>query len=441
MWKKYSLYESLIGAILIMSAALFFVDRSFRNAVIVGATIVCAIALRFIPKLRGYQFTAWIIVVVALGMFYPQVLQLPQTLGIADTTLKDKWVMLIAIQLVMFGMGTQMKLHDFVEVAKQPQAVMIGVLGQFTIMPLVGWGLTKCFHFENPEIAAGIILIGSCSAGLASNVMAYIAKANLALSISMTSVTTIMAPIMTPLWMKLLAGELVEVKPFHMMMEIVKMVIVPIGAALLHDYMTRASARGKRVVFGLAAASAGWLVFLICGGWNWLKLNTAAEMLPWIGAGGFVLGAVVVGLIYHYAVKVLPLLEKIMPALAMFGIVYVTLVTTAAGRDNLLKVGGALFAAAALHNVLGYVFAFYLARACKLDEPSCRTVAFEVGLQNGGMASGIASSLGKLGTMGLAAAIFIPWMNISGSILANYWRKKVEKAVASPLGAAQSKES
>jgi BASS family bile acid:Na+ symporter len=390
------------------------------------ALLALAIGLRF-TKLRGYQFTAWIVVVVALGMFYPQVLELPRTLGVADTTLKDKWVMLIMIQLVMFGMGTQMKLHDFVEVAKQPQAVMIGVLGQFTIMPLVGWGLTKCFHFENPEIAAGIILIGSCSAGLASNVMAFIAKANLALSISMTSVTTVLAPIMTPLWMKLLAGELVDVKPFHMMMEIIKMVIVPIGAALLHDYLTRASGRGRRIVFGLAGLSAAWLAFLILGGWTWLKGAVPAAGLPWIGAGGFCLGAIVVGLMYHYAVRVLPMMEKWMPALAMFGIVYVTLVTTAAGRDNLLHVGGALFAAAALHNTLGYVFAFYMAKACKMDEASCRTVAFEVGLQNGGMASGIASSLGKLSTMGLAAAIFIPWMNISGSILANYWRKRVPK--------------
>jgi BASS family bile acid:Na+ symporter len=133
------------------------------------------------------------------------------------------------------------------------------------------------------------------------------------------------------------------------------------------------------------------------------------------------------GVIYHRAVKALPQLDKIMPALAMVGIVYVTLVTTAAGRDNLLKVGGALFVAAALHNVIGYVMAFWLARACKLDTASCRTVAFEVGLQNGGMATGIASALGKLGTMGLAAAIFIPWMNISGSILANFWAKRPSK--------------
>ena len=111
----------------------------------------------------------------------------------------------------------------------------------------------------------------------------------------------------------------------------------------------------------------------------------------------------------------------------MFGIVYFTTVTTAAGRDNLLHVGGMLFLAAALHNTFGYIFAYWLARACKLDLASCRTVAFEVGLQNGGMASGIAGSLGKLGTMGLAAAIFSPWMNISGSVLANYWRKRPAK--------------
>lgn len=405
---------------------------------LVIASVALAIGLRF-TKLRGYQFTAWIVAVVALGMCYPEVLRLPQAVGFESATLKDKTIMLTMIQLVMFGMGTQMKLQDFVEVAKQPQAVLIGVVGQFTIMPLVGYGLTRAFHFD-PEIAAGVILIGSCSAGLASNVMSYMAKANLALSISMTSVTTVLAPLMTPLWMKLLAGQLVDVKPFDMMMEIIKMVIVPIGAALLHDYLTRAALRGKQIVFVAAGLSSAWLLFLVGGGWGWITNHTSVDVLPWIGAVGYVLAAIVVGVAYHFALRVLPALEKWMPALAMFGIVYVTLVTTAAGRDNLLKVGGWLFLAAALHNTLGYVFAFWLGRAFKMDEASCRTVAFEVGLQNGGMASGIASSLGKLGTMGLAAAIFIPWMNISGSILANYWAKRLGKDKASPPCATDGKK-
>src|SRR5213079_2195485 len=113
-----------------------------------------------------------------------------------------------------------------------------------------------------------------------------------------------------------------------------------------------------------------------------------------------------------------------MPKFSMFGIVYFTLVTTAAGRENLLKVGGLLFVAAALHNAAGYFFGYWLSRAAGLDKNSARSVAFEVGLQNGGMASGLAGAMGKLGTVGLAAAIFSPWMNISGSILANYWRKR-----------------
>lgn len=387
----------------------------------VFAALALAIGLRFIPKLRGYQFTAWIIVAVVAGMIYPA-----QLLKIGDFDLRNKWLILFIVQAVMFGMGTQMKLADFKGVAKMPQAVAIGVAGQFTIMPLVGWGLTKIFHFE-PEIAAGVILIGACSAGLASNVMAYIAKANLALSITMTSVTTALAPIMTPLWMKILAGELVEVKPFHMMMEIIKMVIVPIGAALLHDYLTFAKPRGRRIVYGTAATGVVWLAFIAFGGWDWFKGNATADVLPWIGVVGFIFAAAIAGVAYHHATKLLTVLPKLMPVASMFGIVYFTTVTTAAGRDNLLHIGGLLFLAAALHNTFGYIFAYWLARACKLDIASCRTVAFEVGLQNGGMASGIAGSLGKLGTMGLAAAIFSPWMNISGSILANYWRKRAEQ--------------
>ena len=395
------------------------------------AALALAIGLRFVPRLRGYQFTAWIIAAVTAGMIYPA-----QLLHVGDLDLRNKWLILFIVQAVMFGMGTQMKLTDFKGVARMPLAVGIGVVGQFTIMPLVGFGLTKLFHFE-PEIAAGVILIGSCSAGLASNVMAYIAKANLALSITMTSVTTLMAPLMTPLWMKLLAGELVEVAALKMMMEIIKIVIVPIGAALLHDYLTFATPRGQRVVWTATAAGGLWLAFIAFGGWDWIKASVATDALPWIGVAGFLFGAVIVGQVYHSVVRVFPELPKRMPVVSMFGIVYFTAVTTAAGRDNLLQIGGLLFLAAALHNTFGYVFGYSLARACRMDKASARTVAFEVGLQNGGMASGLAGALGKLGTMGLAAAIFSPWMNISGSMLANYWRKRAERtAHAETPGAA-----
>jgi BASS family bile acid:Na+ symporter len=135
----------------------------------------------------------------------------------------------------------------------------------------------------------------------------------------------------------------------------------------------------------------------------------------------------VAGVLYHHATRLFSILPKLMPIASMFGIVYFTAVTTAAGRDSLLHIGGLLFLAAMLHNTFGYVLGYWLARLCRLDIASCRTVAFEVGLQNGGMASGLAGVLGKLGTMGLAAAIFSPWMNISGSMLANHWRRRTER--------------
>ena len=112
-----------------------------------------------------------------------------------------------------------------------------------------------------------------------------------------------------------------------------------------------------------------------------------------------------------------------MPVGSMFGIVYFTLVTTAAGRDALLRIGVWLFLAAVLHNLLGYILGYWLSRLAQMDRATARTIAFEVGLQNGGLATGLAGAMGKLGTVGLAAAIFSPWMNVSGSCLAIHWRR------------------
>ncbi len=381
-------------------------------------TVAFAIGLRFVPRLRGYQFTAWIIAAVVAAMIFPNAFT-----RWGAVNLRDKWIVLIVVQAVMFGMGTQMKLADFMGVVKAPRGVFIGIICHFSVMPLVGFGLTKVFHFE-PEIAAGIILIGSCSSGLASNVMAYIAKSNLVLSVTVTAITTMIAPLMTPLWMKWLAGTMVEVKFFNMMTEIIKIVIVPVGAALLHDYLKHASSRGRKTVLSLAAFGAAWLVFLTAGGWSFLKANVASDFLMALSIAGFLLSAFVIGVVYHWLTRRFVRLDSWMPVASMAGIVYFTTVTTAAGRDNLMKVGLLLFLASVIHNALGYVFGYWLSRASGLDKDSARSVAFEVGLQNGGMASGLAGAMGKLGTVGLAAAIFSPWMNISGSVLANYWRKR-----------------
>lgn len=386
--------------------------------------IAAAVALRFLPKFRSYQFTAWILAAVVAAMIYPA-----HFLKVGSFDLRNPWLILGIVQLVMFGMGTQMSLKDFAGVVKAPRGVFVGIVCHFSVMPLVGFALTKIFHFE-PEIAAGIILIGSCSSGLASNVMAYLAKSNLALSVTVTAITTLLAPIMTPLWMKLLAGTLVEVKFLNMMLEIIKIVLVPISAALLHDYLKHAAPRGRKIVLVLAFIGVAWLAFLISGGWNFLKMNLSANALAAVTTGGFLLSAFVIGTAYHQLTRRCAQLDRWMPVLSMAGIVYFTTVTTAAGRDHLWQIGALLFLAAMLHNAAGYGFGYWLSRAAGLDKNSARSVAFEVGLQNGGMASGIAGAMGKLGTLGLAAAIFSPWMNVSGSLLANYWRKRPVEMIA-----------
>ena len=155
--------------------------------------------------------------------------------------------------------------------------------------------------------------------------------------------------------------------------------------------------------------------------------NIISEPNAGIEILNFLCAAFVVGVLYHYLYKILPKVDDFMPLFSMFGIVYFTLVTTAAGRDNLIEIGVLLFLAAILHNSAGYILGYWLSRAGGLSKKQSETIAFEVGLQNGGMASGLAGAMGKLATLGLAAAVFSPWMNISGSMLANYWRKKREK--------------
>ncbi|MBF9221190.1 bile acid:sodium symporter family protein [Hymenobacter sp. BT662] len=396
----------------------------WQPAAVAGA-VALALGFKAVPGLRSYQYTAWIVVAVVAGLVYPGAFR--QWGGV---DLRHKWLILVVVQLVMFGMGIQMSIRDFAGLASTGKGVLIGLLCHFSVMPLMGFALTRVFHFE-PEIAAGIILIGSCSSGLASNVMVYLARANMVLSVVVTAMATLVAPFLTPLLLKLLAGTLIEVHFVNMMMEIIKIVIVPILAALLHDYLKTASGRGRRTVGRLAGLGAGWLAALPLGLWAWLERTFAgAEVRQMLEIFSFLLAALVVGVLYHQVARRRPGLDGLMPYLSMFGIIYFTAVTTAAGHDNLLRVGFLLFLASVLHNAAGYFFGYWLSRLFGLDVNSARTVAFEVGLQNGGMASGLAGSMGKLGTVGLPAAVFSPWMNISGSILANYWRKRPATAAA-----------
>jgi BASS family bile acid:Na+ symporter len=405
---------SMLAAVVLIAGIVMQNEWLYKTAALVTA-ISLAIGLGAIASLKGYQYTAWIAAAVVAGMMFPSAFT---TWG--SVNLRDKTLILIIIQLVMFGMGTHMSLKDFSGLASTGKGVLVGLFCHFSIMPLMGLLLTKIFHFE-PEIAAGIILIGSCSSGLASNVMVYLAKANLVLSVIVTAMATMAAPFLTPLLMKLLAGTLIEVKFVDMMIEIIKIVLVPIGAALLHDFLKSATAIQKKKIYIISGLCALWLLVVIFALQNNILNHSLQQSIV---LSGFFAGAVIAGVVYHFLYRRFPKLDNIMPLISMFGIIYFTTVTTAAGRENLMKVGLLLFMASVIHNAAGYFFGYWFSRLFGMDKNASRTIAFEVGLQNGGMASGIAGSMGKLGTVGLAAAVFSPWMNISGSILANYWKRK-----------------
>ena len=320
---------------------------------VVGFFVCLAAGASTHPRLRAHAFTIWIFTGVAAAMYYP--VQFQEAGGFDLNRL-----IVPLVQVIMFGMGTAMSLSDFAGVARAPRGVLVGMLCQFTIMPAVALGLVWVFGFP-PEISAGIILIGSVPSGVASNVMTYIARANLALSITMTAVATLVAPLMTPALMKLLAGQLVPVEFFPMMLSVIEIVILPIGLGL--------------IVHRLFAGRSSWI-------------------------------------------------ERSMPVLSMIGIAVVIAIITAAGRDALLRIGPLLFLAAALHNALGYLFGYWGSRLMGMDEQSCRTISIEVGMQNGGLATGLAQEMGRIATVGLAPAIFSSWMNVTGSALANWFRTR-----------------
>ena len=315
--------------------------------------LLLALGIRGHEKFKGFSFTVLVFAAVSVSMFYPSIFT-----NIGDFQLKSLIVPLL--QLIMFGMGTAMSIKDFAGVVKMPKGVLVGLLCQFTIMPVLGFAIASLFGFP-AEIAAGVVLIGSSPSGLASNVMAYLAKANLALSVTLTAVSTLLAPLMTPLLMETFAGQFVPIDFLGMMMSIVKIVILPIIVGLLFNYFFHGKAK--------------WL-------------------------------------------------DKAMPIVSMAGIALIIAIITAAGRDSLLTIGLFLILAAIIHNVAGYFLGYWSCRALKMKEQDCRTIALEVGMQNGGLASGIALEMGKVATIGLAPAVFGPWMNISGSSLATWWRDK-----------------
>lgn len=383
------------------------------------ATLTCAAFFSSTHRvLKRFAFTVWVIVFVTASLFYPRAFG--SWFGI------DLGILIVPlIQIIMFGMGTTLNVGDFTRVAKMPWPVFIGLVLQFSVMPFAGLGIAMLFGFE-PEVAAGVILIGSCPGGVASNLMTFIAGGNVALSVTMTSCSTLASPVMTPFLMKTLAGKLVPIDFVAMMLSILNMIIVPIIAGLLANKILYSKHKLYRSSIPLVAiATVGSGLAVIFGFIPDHLYAAFAEIKSGLVLGFALIGAValakwIISVIFKGSEN---WMDRALPLLSMAGICFIIAIITARSSEKLLSVGLVLIFAAILHNAIGYLLGYWISRFLKLDETNCRTIAFEIGMQNGGMASGLAMTVLKSASAALAPAIFGPWMNISGSVLANYWQK------------------
>ena len=262
--------------------------------------------------------------------------------------------------VVMFGMGLTLNLHDFKIVFSRPKDVIIGCLAQFTIMPLLAWGLTKVFQLDE-ALALGVVLVGCCPGGTASNVITYLAKGDLALSVGMTGFSTLFAPFLTPLLTWALAGKSVNVDVVGMLVSILWVVIVPIMVGLIVK-------------------------------WLWPKFTEKAT--------------------------------DYLPAFSSIAIAFIVAIVIAASADKLMTGGLTIVVVVMLHNICGLSLGYLIGRLLGLSAPKKRAISIEVGMQNSGLASSLATihfAAYPLAT--IPGAIFSVWHNISGALVAYLYRK------------------
>lgn len=299
-------------------------------------------SLASLSRFVGNTFAAWVVLFAVLGFLLPDLFRQ-----------LTPWIVTL-LGIIMFGMGLTISGRDFAEVLRRPVNVGVGVASQFLIMPLLAVALTMIIPMP-PEVAAGVILVGCCPGGTSSNVMTYLAKGDVALSVACTSVTTLMAPIVTPFLMLMLASEYLPVDAWAMFQSIVKVVLFPLA-------------------LGFAAQ----------------------KLLP-----AFVRAAV-----------------PALPLVSVTGIVLIVAAVVGASKGAIVQSGLMIFAVVVLHNMLGYLIGFIAARLAGLDLAARKAIAIEVGMQNSGLAAALATAYFSPLTA-VPAAIFSVWHNISGAVVAN----------------------
>jgi len=303
-----------------------------------------------ISTIAGRFFALWVVAGALVAALAPQAFSwvgpyIPTLLGV-----------------VMFGMGMTLSTRDFASALRQPKAVIVGVLAQFTVMPLTAYALAVTLELP-ADIAVGVILLGTCPGGTASNVVTYLARGDVALSVAMTSLSTLLAPVLTPALTLWLAGQWIPVSATALFGSIVKIVLLPVVAGLLaHRYL----ARSVRV------------------------------------------------------------LTPVLPLVSVTAIVCIVAFVVGAHRDRIAASAGVLFAAVALHNLVGLLTGFAIGRFWRLTQAQQRAIAIEVGMQNSGLAVTLAT-VHFNPAAAVPGALFSLWHNLTGPALATYWAGRQEQ--------------
>lgn len=305
-----------------------------------------------LKKVSGFigKYMAFIVLAVAaLALFVPKSCMWIQT----------GWVNYL-LMIVMFGMGLTMKLSDFGVVFSRPKDIIIGCTAQFVIMPLLAFALGKAFGLDR-SLLVGVILVGTCPGGTSSNVITYLSKGDVGLSVGMTSVSTILSPLLTPALTYLFLRTSVDVDVKAMLISIIQVVAVPIGLGILIN-----------------------------------------KLLP----------------------KVCKKIRDILPSISVAAICLIIAAVVSHNSEKILSTGAVIFAVVILHNLLGYAFGFLAGMLFKMDLPRKKAVAIEVGMQNSGLATTLAgSAFPDLSMATVPGAVFSVWHNISGAVLAAVFRR------------------
>ena len=404
----------------------------------ISAILFClalSYGLKEFQPTKGLSFTMWILASVCIAMFFPKYFIV---WGTGDNPFVLEKLITPLLQIIMFGVGAQLSFSDLAGVMKRPGTVAIGVIGRYTVGPLLVLALVPIFRFFAPEaftpdmvnmIIAGFILVAVMPCGLASNVMVMLANANVALAVTIGATTTLLAPFVVPPLMQLFAGSMVELNTWGMMFNIFKMVAFPIIAGFIFNLFNQNKESVKTKIIQMSSFFALIVLASLLGLLAFASFCYFKETAIFLGIF-FVLPAVVGYLLNLKFEGDQTLVKKTLGKLSQIGIFTIVLVITAAGRDALAAAGGLLVTLVILHNTLGYGAGYCLAWLFRMPEIDRRTLAFEVGMPNAGAASGLAMAIGPIATAGLAPAIYGPVMNIFGSTLASIWKGKPIKEEA-----------